>query len=110
MKKEIRQAVRHGDLDLIPVDGLPAGAKRGKSNILAFGEVTGHHHTVQTLERKPLMFHTATDGKQYVEVTEDGATLDHPEHGILPLGRGVYRKEIEKEYNPFEDKIREVQD
>lgn len=45
----MNQQYRHGDL-LIQKAAIPAEAQPSKGNILAYGEATGHHHSIAPLK------------------------------------------------------------
>jgi len=84
---------RHGDLLITPVESVPAGCKVKKDNILAAGEVTGHHHRLSggtVLEK---------DGDMFFEV-KDEAKLTHEEHGPIVFSTGFYHVRRQQEYSP----------
>lgn len=83
-----------GDVLLIPIPSLPAGLqpfprKDGKL-ILAYGEVTGHHHRIEE---------PTTEGwidpsdNVFIEVKEllREVQLTHEEHAAITLPPGAYR-------------------
>jgi len=71
-----RAQYRQGDVLLIPVDDVPAGSVEETTTetrvVLAFGEVTGHAHAIDTLMAKT--FH---NGEQRYLVASEGAVLRH---------------------------------
>lgn len=84
---------------------IPKNAKRIPLRPLAFGEKTGHHHSLMAnpgvcLEEAAEMFEVQTeDGvKHYLRITGDGVSLVHQEHkahpGIVP---GSYEVVIQQE-------------
>lgn len=101
-------AVRQGDVYLVRV----AAAKRKLTNvpaehgrlILARGEVTGHHHSVDagvatlSLDEGGVMFLTVA------ELTE----VQHQEHAPVPIEQGTYRVVRQREYTP--EALRNVAD
>lgn len=103
---------RQGDVLLIPVKTIPEDAKpqplqNGKV-ILAFGEVTGHHHRFEfmdTSENARLFY--AADGSRYLEVTAP-AELLHEEHATVAVPVGKYALPSQVEYTPAE--LRRVAD
>lgn len=104
-KKTIKQA-RQGDVFLELVSAIPKSAKKQKTCILAYGEVTGHKHEISTDEA---FMWVDTDGRSYVEVYGNSATLIHAEHGPIALtGPAMYRVIQQREYSPEE--IRNVAD
>ena len=100
--------IRHGDVFLVQVDGLPAGAiehPRDRGDvILAYGEVTGHAHRIH--ERTAVLWDV--DGQRYLTVAAGGAALTHEEHARIDLPAGCYRVVLQREYAP--DAIRNVAD
>jgi hypothetical protein len=108
------KVLRQGDVLLIPVDAIPAGAKEVKRDdkgriILAEGEVTGHAHAV--LEKNATLFEIlGADGKEaarFLNVGKD-TSVKHEEHGEVQLTKGVYEVRRQREYQP--DEIRPVAD
>ena len=96
---------RNGDLLIKELDAFPKGLKKINSNVLAFGEVTGHRHELigscQVMENK--------EGKKFFKVDEE-AELIHQEHKPIKIEAGVFEVLIEREYSPFEEAIKQVQD
>ncbi len=91
---------RQGDVLLVPVANIPANRVKTNRVTLAFGEVTGHHHTISNgavgYAANP------TDLAEYVEVTADTADLTHQEHDTITLPKGTYRSVRQVEYAPGE--------
>jgi hypothetical protein len=96
---------RHGDVILVKVDAVPAGAVRRPSAVLARGEATGHSHRIAEPASVALY---ECDGSSYAAVLADSATLVHDEHDPIELPRGVYRFWQQREYSPQE--IRRIVD
>lgn len=94
-----RPQYRQGDVLLIPVDDVPAGSVEETTSdsrvVLAFGEVTGHAHAIDSLMAK-----TFQNGEQRFLVVTDGAVLRHEEHSPLFLKPGAYRVQLQREYEP----------
>lgn len=108
--------LRQGDVLLIRVDSIPAGAKEVKRDdrgriILAEGEVTGHAHAV--LDPHAKLFEITGGGQggnersRFLNVEKE-TTLNHEEHGTVHLTKGVYEVRQQREYQP--DEIRPVAD
>lgn len=104
MKNEF--LVRHGDLLIKKIDKLPDNLNIQKDNIVMRGEFTGHHHTLVCDE---LAVFTDINGNKYIDLKKDSA-ITHQEHKTLELPQGYYEVIIEKEFDPFEKKIRQVKD
>ena len=97
---------RQGDVLIKSVSEIPAGLTKTKRCTLAYGEVTGHHHTIETgaigyAEKD-------TDTVAYFTVTEEVGNLTHQEHTTISLPKGNYRSVIQVEYTPEE--LRNVAD
>lgn len=105
--KQKQEMYRQGDVLLVPVKSIPTGLTKTDRVTLAFGEVTGHHHTI---ERNAIGYATGTDKAalaEYVEVTAP-ADLVHQEHNPITIPPGKYKATIQVEYTPGE--IRRVAD
>jgi hypothetical protein len=103
------KAIRHGDVDLIPVTKPNSGGEQKQEYTLAYGEVTGHHHTLYPLS--PGAFLTLfQDGEKRVIDVEGNFVLRHQEHDELTIPPGTYEILIEREYNPFEKMMKKVVD
>jgi hypothetical protein len=113
MKMNKPQLIRQGDVLLLPIEKIPATAKRvnlkGKPAILAHGEVTGHHHSV-TVGRAKLYSEPGRSGvyASTLEIAEAFADLSHQEHARIPLPVGAYEVRRQREYSP--EAIRNVAD
>lgn len=71
---------------------------------LAEGEVTGHYHEA-----------TAKDASLYDENgiyldAPNGTEVTHQEHNTLEIPPGQYDRILVREFDPFEEEIRNVQD
>ena len=90
---------RQGDVLLIRAEGvdLTRGVRvkpEAGRNILARGEATGHHHSVDVAASQ--LF--SIDGKM-VLVVDEPATLDHQEHGAIEIDLGVWWVVRQQEYS-----------
>ena len=72
-----------GDVPFRYISKLPANVKPRKSNIVAYGEVTGHHHIVETAE----MYEDGL-GNLFALVKQPTRLLHH-EHGAIELHPGI---------------------
>jgi hypothetical protein len=100
----MKNQYRHGDIYLERIDSIPANAKEQKHNILAEGETTGHSHRLHSgiiLENEK--------GNMFVRVPETG-TLTHEEHSTITLPAGDYIVTRQREWNPYEQAVRQVAD
>lgn len=97
---------RQGDVLIIPVKNIPSNKIVTKKVTLALGEVTGHHHSI---ESGAVGYADAeTSLAEYFEVSGDSADLTHQEHDTINLPKGKYRSVIQSEYTP--EAIRNVAD
>lgn len=105
--------VRQGDVLLVPVAEIPAEAKPVPSVdqqvILAYGEATGHHHSIAsgaTLFRPDDIPAGGPGG--FVEIGAAGAVLTHQEHSAIALPPGLYQQAVQVEETP--EAVRRVED
>lgn len=100
-----KRLFRNGDLLIREIDAIPKDAKRVKTNILALGESTGHTHQLigecKVFENK--------EGKKFFQSNEE-LELIHQEHKPITIEAGTFEVLIEREYSPFDEEIRQVQD
>jgi len=89
---------RQGDVFLMEVNTLPSSATPEAASekiVLAYGEVTGHSHSVR-MEDAKLYRHNEDS---YL-VVENQANLIHEEHDTIALPAGIYKVVRQREYNP----------
>ena len=99
---------RQGDVLLTKISFLPEGLKKKeyeKKIILAIGEATGHHHSVEVTETTESFVDEA--GILYLKFDEQ-TILEHQEHAPITLPEGIYIVTTQIEYTPTE--IRNVKD
>lgn len=84
--------IRHGDVQLIPVNSIPEAKKLDRKE-LAYGEVTGHAHRIDIGE----IFETK-EGELYLNV-EKLSRVSHEEHKTVAIPKGKYRIIIKRQYN-----------
>lgn len=100
---------RQGDVWIERVKEFPAGLNKqtpiGGRVILAYGEVTGHHHSVDADAADWWKVDGDTD--QFITV-KLATELLHQEHSPIPLAPGNYRVRRQREYSP--EAIRNVAD
>ena len=99
-----KRIYRHGDLLIREIETLPRGLKKSE-NILAYGEVTGHSHV---LNGNANIFQNK-EGKKFFQAQEE-VELTHQEHKTLKIEKGVFEVLTEREYEPFEQEIKQVMD
>lgn len=118
---------RQGDVYIRKIDGLPDGLKPKKDSAVAYGEVTGHAHTVigdaEVMEddkgnvflkvNKDLctMYHGTQEQirRQQMDIaTYDFVTEDN--HKPHVLTEGCYQIVRQTEYDPYEGVVRQQRD
>jgi hypothetical protein len=108
-KRTDNDSFRQGDVWIERVTRIPETAKLVQPKddliILAHGEVTGHHHSVDAGAAD--WWKTDTE-EQYLDVKPGGASVKHQEHGPITLRPGKYRVIRQREYSP--EAIRTVAD
>lgn len=88
---------RHGDVLLIPIDKIPAGAKPIAGTTLAEGEMTGHSHKFPPGAIQMFQF----EDRFFMKVQKKIAVLNHEEHGAFEYKEGDVREiKIQREYKP----------
>jgi len=106
MSKRKPIQIRQGDV-LVTTRTAPAGAETQKPEqglvILARGEATGHHHSVDASTAAML----AKGAERFLRVKAP-THLRHQEHREIPLPAGTFEITIQREYTP--GAIRNVQD
>lgn len=119
---KIPLTIRQGDVALVEVDRLPDGMTlvegQEKKIVLAWGEVTGHHHRIEdhiarrreepgaadeiaeaaiSRAQAKARLWKAPNGERYLEVIET-VTLSHEEHSAHALLPGIYQLPMQVEY------------
>jgi hypothetical protein len=105
MKKE-PFLIRQGDVGLIAVEEIPAGALEQKRDsagriVLAYGEVTGHAHAFHDLG---VMALKAANADVFLRVVEP-VMLRHEEHTHIEVPPGMYRVLRQREWSDSEEPI-----
>jgi hypothetical protein len=100
---------RQGDVLLMQVATLPPAATKTKNKekgrvVLAYGEVTGHAHAIDS----KLATEYAWQGDRLIHVGKKGARVLHEEHAPVVLEEGTYKVIQQREY--FPEAIRNVAD
>lgn len=115
---------RQGDVLIVPISAVPANLRndRPAKVILAYGEVTGHHHHIKNknvtafykedggepISGGPMLRGTATN-IDYITVGLGGADLDHEEHDTIHIVPGDYKITRQREFDALEG-VRRVAD
>ena len=101
--RDVSLHFRHGDLLIEQIDQIPQDVKLVSSNIILEGTLTGHAHRLNGGQ----IF--GKEGTVYLSVPESG-TLTHEEHNTINLPAGNYIVIRQREFDPFEEAVRYVQD
>lgn len=94
---------QQGDVLIRKIEAIPANATKLDHKILAEGEATGHAHRASGAV---LYEH---EGVLYLRANS-ADTITHEEHATVKLPAGDYRIGIVREYDPFTEEARNVQD
>lgn len=97
MSNKIVPHYRHGDIVIVAVEGIPADAFPIPTKILAYGEVTGHSHRLETASAGEIV---EFRGTRYLRVIAESVRLIHEEHGPITLPCGFYEFRHQREYTP----------
>ncbi len=89
--------VRHGDVLVQRVSGIPAHAKKRAGQVLVRGEATGHSHRVGE-SGAGVIFETVDE--MFLQIVAPIGTLIHEEHSPIELAAGSYRVWTQREYTP----------
>ena len=108
--KKIGDYVLHGDVVIQKVSNLENFDQLDKSqdSALAYGEATGHIHQLGDGEFD-LRIDSKNPNNRHLKIVTP-TMLRHQEHLPIVLPPGDYITRIQREYDPFEKKIREVID
>lgn len=98
--------MQQGDILINKIKSIPKGGKKLKHLILAEGEQTGHCHQIVSGITQLIV----NDNFMFLKVLSDYAKLKHEEHREIDLPKGNYEIKRVREFDPFEDEIRLVQD
>lgn len=101
---------RQGDVLIQRISKIPADAIKQSAKgriILALGEATGHHHSLEEDAADWWKGKDEAIGEQFIELKAP-AEVTHQEHAPIPLPAGKYRVIQQREYSPEE--IRNVAD
>ena|SRR3990167_1014316 len=102
---------RHGDILIIPTEKRKGKkVNKGKSYVLAYGEVTGHKHLL-TADRQDTSFGVVEDENGNIVLTlGKSGVLTHEEHKKLEIQEGSYLVVHEREKDWFSMATRKVID
>ena len=96
---------RQGDVYLYKIDEIPKAAKKILGTTVAYGEVTGHHHT---FDQGQLYEMAGSPQPLYVDLST-ASVLTHQEHQNQVVEAGQYHVVIQRELD-YMGAIRNVMD
>ena len=105
------KGLRNGDVSLHPITELPENLVKVEHKgdfVVAHGE-SGNSHRVKVADPKHMNIYKDLQGRYVLEFLEKGEIV-HEEHKPITIERGIYVQEIDTEFDPFQDLIREVKD
>jgi hypothetical protein len=79
-----------------------------KGLTVAYGEITGHHHTI-VAEREADVEYAETEFGFVMKINSGETTVTHQEHKNYTLGKGIYFIGRQDEYDPILE-FKQVQD
>lgn len=104
--------IRQGDVALVRVREIPKDAieqpVKGGKVILAYGEMTGHHHRFEFMDTSHnVKLYATAGGARYLDVSAPSDLL-HEEHSTALVPAGKYLAPNQVEYTP--EALRRVAD
>lgn len=92
--------IRQGDVLIVPRESINLDKEKLKeigkgAKILAYGEKTGHSHTLSG----DVTFYGNGNGSTLCQVGREGASLVHQEHGQVNIEEGDYIVILQREYD-----------
>lgn len=103
--------VRHGDVPIHQLAEIPATAEKVEHNgkfTLAWGEVTGHHHTLYAKKKDDMDIYKI--GETFFINLKVDVPLRHQEHKEIVIPAGIYGVGMETEYDPYLKRLTRVID
>ncbi len=91
--------IRQGDVLVMPCKAIPASAVQvedeGGRLILAYGESTGHSHSIALHPRIAMFRDDASGGRLYIK-NDVPAALTHQEHSTLEIAPGMHEIRVQR--------------
>ncbi len=100
--------IRQGDilLEKVKDEDITGEKIQSQDNIIAHGE-SGNQHR---MNQQVIIFEDKKTKDRFVKVLSEQTELVHQEHAKIAIPKGLYRIRREREYNAFEQSIRQVMD
>lgn len=101
--RKMKFSARQGDILVLGVEELPEDLKAVPRDngrvVLAYGEQTGHHHSIA--ESGAELLEGIGLEHRFLQVLEEGGvSLTHQEHSAILLPEGNYQVIRQREYQP----------
>lgn len=96
-----RKIYRQGDVLLCRIDHLPKAIREVSGSdrfILAEGEATGHHHSVEA--GAGVSLYRRGESRMWLAVEKQTARLEHQEHAPIDIPLGFYEVRRQREFDP----------
>lgn len=105
-----QQQKQQGDVYFEKITSLPDSCQKvertERGYVLAYGEVTGHMHVI---EHEGVELYEK-DNILYARVNAPSVEVKHEEHSPIVLEEGIWEIGRIREYNPFEQEAKFVED
>lgn len=100
--------IRQGDilLEKVKDEDITGEKIQSQDNIITHGE-SGNQHR---MNQQVIIFEDKKTKDRFVHVMNQNTELVHQEHAKIAIPKGLYRIRREREYNAFEQSIRQVMD
>lgn len=111
-KFEVGDWSMHGDVTIFRIEELPAEFSKAElepMSALAYGESAQHLHQLQGQPGIDFEAKILPTGERLLRIVNPTA-LKHQEHSPIVLPPGLYRTGIQREYSPFDKRVRQVID
>lgn len=101
---------QQGDVILKKTNQSLENGKKLDHLILAEGEITGHNHQIVSGVAQLIVLQGNDRGKMILNVISDYAKLKHQEHKEIDIPKGKWEISQVREYDHFNEEIRQVID
>jgi hypothetical protein len=102
--------LQQGDVILQKTEQSITHGKQLNHLILAEGEATGHNHQIVSGVAQLIALQGSHEGKRILNVLSDYALLKHQEHKEINIPKGKWEVKIVREYDHFDEEVREIAD
>lgn len=108
----INEWIRQGDVIITRVGNNNDNKRLNKlgSNTVAYGEMTGHHHSFTRGGDQVLLYGSVNNNPELLEIKSESALLTHQEHDAIEIPSGLYKIESERNYDYWTNAVKKVVD